>query len=388
MTMTSVLIIGGGVIGCAVAFSLAQRGYKVTVLEQSRIEAGAAHGRGPEASTAAAGILGAQIEGLRGDGPLTQLCLESRALYPAWESTIRERTGCDVELRLVGVITVAFSAAQRAALEAQVAWQERADLRVERLDAAAAAALEPSLSREVFGGVWFPEDARVDPPSLLAALRLAAEQAGVALRAEAFVRRVLIRSGRAAGVVLSDGTTIEGDAVVVSAGSWSSLIGETSLPDDAIAPARGQIIELKLPAPVLHGVVEGPDCYLSPRDDGRVLVGSTIELVGFRPGATATAIRDLLTAAIRLLPALGDATLSRAWAGFRPRSTDERPLIGTVGIEGLFVATGHYRNGVLLAPITGEIVASLIAGAPPPFDLSPFDPRRPMVPATPPLPRG
>lgn len=379
--MSTVLVVGGGMIGSAVAFTLARRGHKVTLLERGRVEAGAAIGRGPEGSSAAAGILGAQLEGLHGDSPLARLCLASRARYAAWAREIGEISERDVELRPAGVLSVAFEPSALAELEGRVAWQEQAGLSVERLDAAAVRALEPSLSTEVVGGVRFPDDPRIDPPSLLAALRIAAERSGAIFRAEAPVQRVLIRGGRAVGVALEDGATIEADAVVITAGSWSTLIGETSLEDGAIAPARGQIVELKLSPPVLRGVVEGPHCYLSPRDDGRILVGSTVELVGFRAGATAAAVRDLLTAAIHLLPALQDAALNRAWAGFRPRSTDEYPLIGEAGVAGLIIATGHFRNGVLLAPITGEIVAAALEGVEPPVELGPFNPRRQMVPA-------
>ena len=189
--------------------------------------------------------------------------------------------------------------------------------------------------------------------------------------------RVVVRDGRATGVILADGSVIAAATVVIVAGSWSSLIGDTSLPPDAVQPARGQIIELHVDASVVRGVLEAADCYLSPRDDGRLLLGSTVELVGFREGATAGAVRDLLNAAIRLVPGLHDATINRTWAGFRPRTHDDMPLIGTVGIEGLVIATGHFRNGVLLAPITGEIVAALLTGGTLPVDIAPFAPRRP-----------
>lgn len=377
--MLSVVVVGAGVIGCAVAIELRRRGHQATVIDRGRVETGAALGRGPEGSSAAAGIVGAQLEGMHGDGPLTRLCLQSRALYPAWVARLEAQSGRDVELRPAGVLEIAYAAPALEAIAAQVAWQTEAGLPVEHLDAAEVRALEPSLTTEIVGAVRFPDDPRLDPPALLSALRVAAERSGVVFRAEAEVARVLIRSGRAAGVELAGGATIEGDAVVISAGSWSALIGETTLARDVIAPARGQMIELRLAEQVLRSVVEGPDCYLSPRDDGRVLVGSTVELVGFRAGPTAAAARDLLAAAIRLLPALGGATLSRAWAGFRPRSADERPLIGAVPVEGLVIATGHFRNGVLLAPITAEIVAALLTGEAPGVDLAPFDPRREMM---------
>jgi glycine oxidase len=368
---SDVLVVGAGVIGCAAAIALARRGLSVTLLERGD----AAIGRGPEGSSAAAGILGAQLEGIHGDGPLARLCLQSRDLYPAFVREVEEASGLDVEMRPCGVLRVAFDAAGVQALVAEILWQEQAGMRVERLDAAAVRAIEPALAG-VCGGVRFPDDPRIDPPALLAALRLAAERSGVALRRGASVDRVIVASGRAAGVRLADGNAIAAGAVVLSAGSWSSLIGNTSLAPDAVEPARGQMIELRVDEPVIRGVVEGLDCYLSPRDDGRLLVGSTVERVGFRPGATAGAVRDLLSAAIHLAPALESATLTRAWAGFRPRTRDELPLLGTVGIDRFVVATGHFRNGVLLAPITGQIVAALLTGSEEPADLSPFDPRR------------
>ena len=376
--MTDVLVIGGGIIGCAAALALVEKDLQITVIERGPRDRAA---RGPEGSSAAAGILGAQLEGLHGDNPLSRLCLLSRDRYAAWIAAITAQSGHDVEMREAGVTRVALDALSLRALEQETAWQERAGYRVEHLDAAGVRAIEPAIAPDVLGAVRFPDDHRIDPPALMAALRLAAARADVTFRGGATVSRVLVRDGRASGVVLDDGAVIPADAVVIAAGSWSSLIGETSLPPDAVQPARGQIIELHVDAPVVRGVLEAADCYLSPRDDGRLLLGSTVELVGFREGATASAVRDLLSAALRLVPALHDATVSRTWAGFRPKTPDDRPLIGTVGIEGLVIATGHFRNGVLLAPITGEIVAALLTGGDLPVDIAPFAPRRPRSPA-------
>jgi glycine oxidase len=370
----AVLVIGGGVIGCASALALARRGVKATVLERgpSRTEEPGETG----ASTwAAAGIVGAQIA-TRSDGPLARLCLAGRARYPAFVDALRDLTGLDVQFRPAGVLRPALDADELAAITAEVAWQEPAGLRVERLDAAATRALEPSLTPDVVGAVRFPDDPRVDPPSLLAALRVAVERAGAELRTGAEVRRIVVREGRARGVELTDGTTLAADAVVVAAGSWSSLVEGSSLPAGSVEPARGQIVELKLPAQILNGVIEGTGAYLSPRDDGRVLVGSTVERVGYRKGATAGAVRDLLAGAIRLVPALEGATVTRAWAGFRPVARDELPLLGPTGVEGLVVATAHFRNGVLLAPVTGDIVAALVLGEAPPYDIAALSPMR------------
>jgi glycine oxidase len=371
--MTEVLVIGGGVIGCAAALALAAKGLQITVIQRGPFDP---VGRGPEGSSAAAGILGAQLEGLQGDNPLSRLCLQSRDRYAAWIAAITAQSGRDVEMRPSGVTRVAIDAASLRALDDEAAWQANAGYRVEHLDAAAVHAIEPALAADVHGAVRFSDDHRIDPPALMTAIRLAASRSGVTFRSPATVSRVLVRSGRAAGVILDDGMEIAADAVVIAAGSWSSLIGETSLAPDAVQPARGQMIELHVDAPIVRGVIEAADCYLSPRDDGRLLVGSTVELVGFREGATASGVRDLLTAALRLVPSLHDARFSRTWAGFRPKTHDDSPLIGTVGIEGLVIATGHFRNGVLLAPITGEIVAALLCGGALPVDLAPFAPRR------------
>ncbi len=385
--MTSVVVIGGGVVGCAAALALARRGAQVIVLERGRARTEEPGDTG--ASTwAAAGIVGAQIA-THGDGPLARLCIASRARYPAFVAEVHQLSGLDVELRPAGVLRPAFDAGELAAIEADAAWHEPAGLRVERLDAARARALEPALSPNVVGALRFPDEPRVDPPSLLAALRTAIERAGAELRTGAEVRRIRVRDGRAHGVELTSGGAIEADAVVVAAGSWSSLVEGASLPSPSVEPARGQIVELKVPRQILRGVIEGSGyngadphtpgaagAYLSPRDDGRVLVGSTVELVGYVRGATAAVVRDLLAGAIRLVPALGSAIVTRAWAGFRPYTRDELPLIGPTGVPGVVVATAHFRNGVLLAPVTADIVAALVLGEPPPHDIAAFSPSR------------
>lgn len=372
--MTSVVIIGGGVIGCACALSLARRGVHAVVLERGtkRVEA---PGETGAASWAAAGIVSAQVATQR-DGPLSRLCVAGRARYPSFAAEIQELSGMDVQLRPAGVTRPAYDEAELAAIRAEVAWQPGAGLRVEHLDAAATRAVEPSLSTEVIGSVRFPDDPRVDPPALLAALRVAIERQGAVLRTGAEVRRVIVRDGRARGVALADGTTLEADAVVVTAGSWSSLVEGSTLPADMVQPARGQVVELRVPEQILRGVIEGRGAYLSPRDDGRILVGSTVELAGYRPVATAGVVRDLLAAAIRLAPVLAEASVTRAWSGLRPYTRDELPLLGPTAVEGLFLATAHFRNGVLLAPVTGEVVAALVLGEEAPHEIAAFAPSR------------
>lgn len=367
--MSDVLVIGAGVAGCASALSLARRGLSVRVLERNP---------GEGASWAAAGIIGPQLEAA-GDGPLPRLCLASRALYPELIASLAEATGIDVGFRRCGALRVALTPSGREEIAREVAWQREAGLAVELCDGDAARAHAHALCDEVAGGVWFADEARIDPPSLMRALRIAAERAGVQFRAGAAVRRILVERERACGVQLEDGTKVEARWTVLAAGSWSSLIEGSGLAPSAVRPARGQILELTPASPVLSQVVYGPGCYLSPRDDGRVLVGATTEFAGYVTAVTSWAVRDLLTAALSLVPALGDAPIGRTWAGLRPHPHDELPILGKGELANLIFATGHFRNGVLLAPVTAKIVTALIAGEEPPVDLSPFSPRRPSI---------
>jgi glycine oxidase len=178
------------------------------------------------------------------------------------------------------------------------------------------------------------------------------------------------------GVELDDGTLVSGSHVVLAAGSWTSLLDRPSQHAPRVVPARGQIVELKTSVPLLSSIVFGPDCYLVPRADGRLLIGSTLEFVGFRREVTAGAVARLLTAAIRLVPALSEAELSSSWSSFRPYTADELPLLGPSQTPGLILMSGHYRNGILLAPISATIVADCVMGRKPPLDLEPFAPER------------
>lgn len=358
-----VILIGGGVMGCASALALAGDGLRVLVLERSV--------PGAEASSAAAGILGAQSEAHEA-GPFFDLARQSRASYPKWVGRLSEATGIDVGYRRCGVLQVSFDDEGQRKLAADIAWQIDAGLEVEQLDAAGVARLEPSVSAMASFGVHFAEDGRVDPPLLLKALHIAAAAAGARFQTGTYVRSVDVVGGTVQGVLLEDGTRVSSPCVVLAAGSWSTLVEGTPLDATAVRPARGQIVELEVREPVLRRVVVGPACYLVPRDDGRVLVGSTLEFVGYRREVTALAVRNLLSAAIEIVPSLADASLSRAWSNFRPYTSRGTPLIGPTRIPGLILATGHHRNGILLAPITAEIVRALVIGAKPPIDLTAF----------------
>lgn len=359
-----VLIVGGGVMGCATAYALARRGVAARVLERSV--------PGAEASSAAAGMLGAQVEA-HDRGPFAALCLAGRERFRDWSAALAAATGIDVEHRVCGITRAALGAHDAERIEAHATWQRAEGLRVELLTAAQVRAVEPALSERVVMGARYPDDARIDPPRWLRALRIAAERAGARFQSGGVVRRVIVESGRAVGVELEGGETLPAGTVIVAAGSWSSLVPGVPLPADAVRPARGQIVELVTASPLLRGVIYGEAAYMSPRDDGRLLIGSTLEFVGFHRAVTAGAVRDLLGGALDLVPALAQAELSRTWAAFRPFTPDERPLIGRSAVEGLLLATGHYRNGILLSAITAELLTARVLGETPAVDLGPFE---------------
>jgi glycine oxidase len=358
-----VVVVGGGVMGCASALALAKAGAKVVVLERSV--------PGAEASSAAAGIIGAQVETTETDSGF-ELARQSRARYPSWADELKGATGIDIGYRQCGILRVAFDEQSKNEIVRETAWQEKAGLAVQKIEKEKLHALEPKLDPKVSFALHFPEDGQVDPPLLLRALYIAAAQAGASFRSGAYVRAVAAEAGVVTGVVLEDGTRVVSDRVVLAAGSWSTLVEGIPLEQSAVRPARGQMVELEAREPALKRIVFGPRCYLVPREDGRVLVGSTMEFVGYRREVTAGAIRDLLSAAIELVPSLSDSTLGRTWSNFRPYSDLGRPLIGASEIRGLILATGHHRMGILLAPVTAEIVCALALGERPPFEVGTY----------------
>ncbi len=347
---TDCLILGGGIIGCAVALELRARKVEVTVVERGPIAG--------EASSAAAGILAPQAEA-GGPGPLLELARASRALYPAWAESLRAATGIDIAYRTDGALVVALHEHELDLLRARQAWQTAAGLQVERLSAAEVRALEPALG-ETHGALRFAGDHQVDNRRLARAVEQAAAQAGVRF-VSAQARRVLHDGARVTGADL-DGTPQVAGQVVLACGSWSALLDGAGLPAQAVVPIRGQMIELETRPPPLRHVVFGDDGYLVPRADGRVLCGSTEEHAGFRKEVTPAGLERLARRVARLCPALGEARVARSWSGLRPGTADGLPLLGPTALVGLHLATGHFRNGILLAPITARLIASIVTG--------------------------
>lgn len=345
-----VVVIGGGAIGLAIAWRLARRGLGVTLLERGEL--------GAEASSHAGGILGAQTEAHEA-GAAQRLALASRRAWPRFARELHADSGVDVELRGGGVLRVAFAPAELRALRDTHRRQQRLGLPARWLPPRELRALEPELSPQLLGGLWFERDRRVDPARLVQALATAALRRGVRVRTHTPARDIVC-DGRVRGVTLESGARLRATQVVLAAGAWSCTLGGTGLEPGLVEPVRGQIVQLECASPPLGRVVFGPRCYLVPRDDGRVLIGSTEERVGFERGPTAGAQSALLRAALELLPSLAHARPGPTWVGFRPYSQRGAPLVGPAPIAGLYWATGHYRNGILLTPGTAAQLERLV----------------------------
>ncbi|MGH7286169.1 MAG: glycine oxidase ThiO [Polyangiaceae bacterium] len=348
-----IAVIGGGIMGCASALELRKRGADVVLLERAI--------PGAEASSAAAGILGAQIES-HGPGPLVDLLLRARRGYRAWTDELGEATGIDCGYRTTGVLRVEYTEKEAKILQDLAGWQAAAGLRAELVDAKRAREIEPEISNDAVLGAYFPDDHQVDPPQLLRALVAATSRAGVVVRSGVTVERVAVENGKCVGVSLAgaDEKDMRADAVVLAAGSWSSLVPGAKDAFAEVRPVRGQIVQLEERPPKLRTTVMGAGAYAVPRGDGRVVCGSTLENAGFRREVTAAGVQSILNGTLKLAPSLGTATLAATWSSFRPHVAGDAPLIGKSQLPGLFLATGHYRNGILLAKITADAVADAI----------------------------
>jgi glycine oxidase len=332
---------------------------------------------GAEASYAAGGLLAPQAEADCADD-FFRLACQSRDLYPALAASLLEETGTDIELDTTGTIYLAFTEQDQAEAERRFAWQTRAGLSVEKLTAAEARGLEPLVSENVLGALRFPRDIQVENRRLLVALIAANEKLGVRMLKDTNVESLRLEHGQVAGVETSRGF-VSTRKVVMAGGSWTSFVtaAESPLPPVRIEPVRGQMVCFKTKPPFARHVLYSPRGYLVPRRDGRLLAGSTTEHAGFEKQVTAAGLHSIISHALEIAPAVSELAIGDTWAGLRPRATDDLPVLGPCAeIEGLFYATGHYRNGILLAPVTGELIAEAIAGNVHSGVLNPFAPDR------------
>lgn len=348
------IIVGGGVVGLAIAraLMLARTG-RVVLIERGQL--------GAEASHAAGGMLAAQAESDANDAFL-ELALRSRELYPRYAEALLEETGINIELEQTGTLYLAFTDEDEREIEHRYDWQSRAGLVVEQLTVDDARRLEPSVSVEARSALRFPLDWQVDNRRLVAALAASAQNSGAHLLTSLNVESLLIERAHVAGVKTARGS-IHAPVVVVASGAWASSLMATDagLPQIRIEPVRGQMLCFDARPPVARHVIYSPRGYLVPRMDGRILAGSTTEHAGFDKRVTAGGAHTVLTHALEIVPALENLPLVDAWAGLRPRAVDDLPVLGaSAQTRGLFYALGHYRNGILLAPITAEMMAEEI----------------------------
>ena len=368
---SDVVIVGGGVIGLACAWRAAQRGLDVTVLEREQPGAGA--------SRAAAGMLAPLTEAQFGEQSLVRLNLAAAAAYPDFVRELEGASGIRVGYRRCGALYLALDRDDVEELKRLEAFQRSLGLEVEWLLPRRCRELEPGLSTACAGGLWAATDGEVDPRTLAQALATAAERAGATIHQGAEVARGLFDRDRLVGVETEYGTHYSAGAVVLAAGAWSGLA--SWLPEHArppIRPVKGQVLRLRAPVeePVCERLIRTPFVYVVPRADGRVVVGATTEERGFDTTVTAGGVHELLREAYRVLPDVAELEVEEALAGLRPGSPDNTPSIGFGGVEGLVVATGHYRNGILLTPVTADAVVALLTGEEPPLPLDACAPDR------------
>ena len=349
-----VVIIGGGVIGLVIARALALRGVRdVCLVERA--------GLGTESSFAAGGMLVPQAEADAEDDFFALACC-SRDLYPSFAAALREETGIDVELDTTGTLYLALSEHDREEIEKRYQWQTRAGFSVELLSPAAARELEPCISDSTLGALLFPKDIQVENRRLLSALANSVNKLGVKIAIETSVDSLIVEGSRLTGVQTSRGA-INCSVAVVAAGTWSGSI-KSPVPIPLIEPVRGQMVCLEAKPQLARHVIYSTRGYIVPRHDGRLLAGSTSERVGFAKCVTAGGISTILQNAQEIAPAISNLPILDTWAGLRPYAAGGLPVLGPCGeIDGLFYATGHYRNGILLAPLTGELISEQIVSS-------------------------
>jgi glycine oxidase len=371
-----VIIIGGGVIGLSIARELKKNGVeRVAILEKNGV-------CGKEASSAAAGMLAPQAEADKADD-FFRFCQESRDLYPQFAAELLEEKGIDIELDQTGTLYLAFDEEDLEEIERRFEWQQAAGLPVEKLDEWDIAAVEPNLSKFVVGALRFPLDWQVENKKIIDALVRRAKNEKQPEVVPAEIDDLLFNNGKVIGAK-SFYREFFAPVVVIASGAWTSLINysENVAESVKVTPIRGQMMTFTSPnlnygEKLFQHVIYSPRGYIVPRRDKRILVGATVENVGFQFGVTGAGLASLLEIAFEISPQFRNLILKKTWAGLRPKTPDGLPLLGEYPENsGLYFATGHYRNGILLAPITGKLIAEKIAkGVDSPF-LKIFNPSR------------
>jgi glycine oxidase len=363
--VAEVIVIGAGIVGLATARFLAGEGVSVLVVEGQRV--------GAEASSAAGGILAAQAEA-QDEAALLPLALAGRAHHLLLAPSLEAETGIVVDHSQQGLLKIALTESGAEQLLQRAAWHRDRGLDVEVLEPEELREAEPNLNRATLRALYFRGDHRVDNVRLTKALAASAVARGASILVGRPVGGLIVEKGRVAGV--SAGTEVFRAPVVVNAmGAWAGRLGGDPAPPP-VEPVRGQMAAFDLSPPLLRHVVYSGHGYLVPRADGRLLAGSTTERAGFDKSVTASGLKTVLTTALEIAPALGDARISETWAGLRPATPDVLPVIGGGAVPGLIHASGLYRNGILMGPLVGELAGEMALGRRPRMEIGEFSPSR------------
>ncbi|GAB7387200.1 glycine oxidase ThiO [Bacillaceae bacterium] len=353
MERADVVVIGGGIIGCAIAYYLAKENRHVILLEKQAL--------GQEASAAAAGMLGAQVEN-HAPGALYQLSLASRKRFLPLAEELHAATGIDIELNRTGMLRVARSEREQKEIAELASWQINHGEAVHSLEKDALRAREPHLAEDVISGLYIPHDYQVSAVKLTQAFAEGAARKGAQLREYQEVQNIVRHGGKIVYVETADATYAAND-YVLAAGAWSGTLAARLGIGLPVKPLKGEMFAFESRPAVCEHTLFMNGCYLVPKRDGTIFVGATEVDAGYDKTVTIEGLRGLMERAGELLPMARLCRFNRAWAGLRPFSADGLPFIGRhQAAANLVIATGHHRNGILLSPITGEIVAALITG--------------------------
>lgn len=365
MSPFDTIILGGGIIGCSLAEELARNGMNVAVIERGAI--------GQEASTAAAGILSASTDLTKPD-PLFEFSQSARKLYPRWVRRLEEKSGISVGLRNSGIVFLAQNAHELQVMDHRARWQRRYGIKIERWSQKKLKQKEPNIDAKVKAAFYFLDGVYLDNALLMQALAKSCRKEGVKIFEGQTVRRIAVRDHGAHGVNIGK-QTLHAPIIINCLGSWASMNGSfpVRLP---VQPVRGQILVFEGPKSRYRHAIMSHNVYGVQRQDGRLLLGSTVEFSGYQKSVTAEGMHDILCKFKRLSSAVNQCRFLYAWSGFRPHSADGFPIIGQSEIDGIYVATGHYRHGILMAPATAKYLSDSILGRKSSFDLQPFSPSR------------
>ena len=359
-----IIIIGAGIIGCAIAYNLAKRDANTLVIDKAtRV--------GTEASWAGAGILTSHASTHE---PYPTLCRASLALYPALADELKTATQIDIEFIRSGTLSVIFNPDEAAGLVGLAERRVKRGFSAEVLTAEEALRLEPALSPAIRGAVLFPEDAQVRNPKLVTAFAKGAAQLGTQFKLGNPITGFIRENGRVVAAVVN-GERIYADTFVIAAGCWTGTLSAMLGCPIPIVPAKGQIVLVEAMPPLFHRTIDGLGVYLVPRADGKLLIGATVEIAGYDKSTTVDGVKQMIDAGIGIAPSLAQSTFVQTWTGLRPYAKNG-PVLGYLpGHENVVLASGHFKNGILLAPITGKLIAELLMDGDTSLSLDPFRPQ-------------